>query len=195
MRRCLDTLLKETFKPHSGATLAQCRSFVCSRKRALSLDSMAQHAAGVQSQPLLDGGGAGHRVFAFVPVDYRVRENSSHLHRNNIRIRWCSGFRRHVESQVQANGSDKHTISIFRVDVAIVGSEWFYVRLEEEKAGGWHTAPPLRTNLHCAKTHIIIIIIIIINTFTAVKRQISQYRNMFHTWITQMLSNGKSIKP
>jgi hypothetical protein len=74
---------------------------------------------------------------------------------------YCSsGFQRHVGSSVNANVSEKHTVSIFRAAVAMLGSGGFYIGLEEGKAGEvgqlpqyvspkrWH----LLTSLHGVET-------------------------------------------
>jgi hypothetical protein len=45
-------------------------------------------------------------------------------------------FRRHVDSCVDANVSEKHTVSIFRVEMTMLGSGESYTGLEEGNAEG-----------------------------------------------------------
>jgi hypothetical protein len=52
--------------------------------------------------------------------------------------RWkcSSGFWRRVDSSVDVNVSEKHTVSIFRTEVAMLRSGGIYIGLEEGEAGG-----------------------------------------------------------
>jgi hypothetical protein len=49
-------------------------------------------------------------------------------------IRCSSGFWRRADSSVDANVSEKHCVSIFRVEVTMLRSGWIYIVLEEGKA-------------------------------------------------------------
>jgi hypothetical protein len=70
---------------------------------------------------------------------------------------WCSsGFWRHVDSSVDANVLEKHTVSIFSSEVGMLGSGGIYIvsslqpwrRRQYASPKHWH--PP--TSLHGAKT-------------------------------------------
>jgi hypothetical protein len=56
--------------------------------------------------------------------------------KQQLNRRYCSRFWRRVDAPVDANVSEKYTVSIFRAEVAILGSGGIYIGLEEEKVEG-----------------------------------------------------------
>jgi hypothetical protein len=47
-----------------------------------------------------------------------------------------SGMWRRVDSSVDTNVSEIHPVSIFKAEVAMLGSGWVYIESEEGKTGG-----------------------------------------------------------